>query len=221
MGHTSFQLDRRQFLKAGLGAAGALAFSPGFLARALAAGPVTVGDGPYGPLQPFDANGIALPAGFSSREIARGGTSVPGSTPPYVWHNATDGQATFRTITAGQPDGGWILVANSEMPAGQGGVSAVEFGSDAGIERAYRVLAGTSINCAVTSTVPSLRTSSSIPVVAPRLQFNDVTASTRSSGFIWRCGRKSNAAPIPRAAAGPDHSSRRGAACGERGSRRR
>ena len=39
--------------------------------RAFAAEPLVVGGGPYGPLKPFDANGIALPEGFSSREIAR------------------------------------------------------------------------------------------------------------------------------------------------------
>jgi secreted PhoX family phosphatase len=148
MGHTSFQLSRRAFLRAGLSSAGALAISPAFLTRALAAGPVTAGDGPYGPLQPnFDANGIKLPAGFTSREIARGGSTVPGSNPPYTWHGATDGQATFPNLTGGQPDGGWILVANSEIP-GAGGVSGVEFAANGSIERAYRVLSGTSLNCA-------------------------------------------------------------------------
>jgi secreted PhoX family phosphatase len=149
MGHTSFQLSRRSFLRAGLSSAGALALGPWFFQRAFAAGPVTVGGGPYGPLQPFDTNGIALPAGFTSREIARGASPVAGSTPPYVWHNATDGQATFRTLTGGAPDGGWILVANSEMPIpGLGGVSGVEFAPDGAVERAYRVLASTTANCA-------------------------------------------------------------------------
>jgi uncharacterized protein len=149
MGHTSFQLNRRAFLRAGLSTAGALALGPAFFERAFAAGPVTVGDGPYGPLGGFDANGIALPAGFSSREIARGGSLVDGSTPPYAWHGATDGQATFPTLSGGRPDGGWILVANSEMPApGAGGVSGVEFAADGSVERAYRVLAGTASNCA-------------------------------------------------------------------------
>ena len=70
--------------------------------------------------------------------------------PPYPWHPATDGQATFATLGAGGgPDGGWILVANSEMPApGVGGVSAVEFAADGDVERAYRILAGTQQNCA-------------------------------------------------------------------------
>jgi uncharacterized protein len=149
MGHTSFQLNRRSFLRAGLSTAGAMALGPAFFERAFAAGPVQVGPGPYGPLQPFDSNGIALPAGFTSREIARGASPVAGSTPPYVWHPATDGQATFPTLTDGKPDGGWILVANSEMPVpATGGVSGVEFDSDGTVERAYRVLAGTTSNCA-------------------------------------------------------------------------
>ena len=150
MGHTSFQLDRRAFLKAGIGAAGALALGPAFLRRAFAAGPVTAATSPYGDLRPFDANGIALPPGFSSREIARGEIPVEGSVPPYVWHPATDGQATFATLGGnGAPDGGWILVANSEMPApGLGGVSGVEFAPDGTVERAYRVLEGTTANCA-------------------------------------------------------------------------
>ena len=145
MGHTSFHLDRRAFLKAGLTSAAALAFGPAFLKQALAAGPVTVGPGPYGPLQPFDQNGIALPQGFTSREIARGGMVVPTEAPsvPYVWHFATDGQATFPTA-----DGGWILVSNSEIPGTLGGSSAVEFDPQGRVERAYRILAGTGSNCA-------------------------------------------------------------------------
>lgn len=150
VGHASFQLNRRELLRAGLAGAGALALGPAFLRRAFAAGPVTVGPGPYGALQPYDSNGIALPPGFTSREIARGASPVMGSNPPYVWHNATDGQATFGSLGAnGGPDGGWILVANSEMPApGAGGVSGVEFAPDGGVERAYRVLTGTTSNCA-------------------------------------------------------------------------
>jgi uncharacterized protein len=146
MGHTSFQLNRRAFMRAGLSTAGALALGPAFFERAFAAGPVTVGDGPYGPISStFNADGIALPAGFSSRKIAEGSKIVAPTS--YTWHNATDGQATFPTLTAGQPDGGWILVANSEVP-GSGGVSGVEFAADGTIERAYRVLTGTSSNCA-------------------------------------------------------------------------
>ncbi len=148
MGHTSFQYNRRQFLRAGIGTAGALALGPAFFERAFAAGPVTVGGGPYGPPGSFDANGIALPEGFTSREIARGTSLVPGTL--YPWHPATDGQATFPTLgPGGAPDGGWILVANSEVPVpALGGVSGVEFAADGRIESAYRVLLGTFVNCA-------------------------------------------------------------------------
>jgi len=147
MGHTSFQYNRRAFIRTGLLGAGALSLGPAFLRRAFAAGPVTVGDGPYGPLQAgFDANGIKLPAGFKSRRIAVGQQFV-GDT-AYPWHGATDGQATFPTLSADdKPDGGWILVANSEVP-GSGGASAIEFAADGEIEDAYRILAGTSSNCA-------------------------------------------------------------------------
>src|SRR5688500_11720549 len=97
--------------------------------RAFAHGPVKVGKSPYGPLQPFDSNGIALPKGFHAREIARGGNPVAGSAEPYPYHFATDGQATFPTLGGnGAPDGGWILVANSEVPIpAAGGVSGIEF----------------------------------------------------------------------------------------------
>lgn len=143
-------MSRRAFLRGGLSSAGALALGPAFLERAFAAGPVSPGPGPYGALRGFDANGIALPAGFTSREVARGATVVPAGGVPYAWHNATDGQATFPTLGAGgAPDGGWILVANSEVPlAAAGGVSAVEFSPEGSAERAYRVLAGTQQNCA-------------------------------------------------------------------------
>jgi len=137
-------------LRGGLLTAGALALGPAYYERAFAAGPVTVGPGPYGPPGPFDANGIALPKGFTSREIARGGMPVAGSAVPYTYHNGTDGQATFPTLAAGgKPDGGWILVANSEVPVpGGGGVSGIEFAPDGQVERAYRVLVGTTSNCA-------------------------------------------------------------------------
>jgi uncharacterized protein len=150
MGHTSFHLNRRGFLQSSALAAGAMLLSPAHLKRAFAKGPMTTSDGPYGPLGPFDANGVALPQGFTSREIARGAAPVAGSNPPYVWHNATDGQATFATLGAdGSPDGGWILAANSEMPIPEaGGVSAVRFAPNGDVERAYRILGGTQQNCA-------------------------------------------------------------------------
>ena len=118
---------------------GALALGPAFLREALAANAVA-GASPYGPLQPPDALGLMLPPGFTGREIARGGRVVGG----YPWHFGSDGQATYRTNA-----GGWILVSNSETPAPTGGgSSAIRFAPDGTIERAYRILAGTNLNCA-------------------------------------------------------------------------
>lgn len=138
---------RREFLKASVVGAGALAFGPGFWRSALAA-PATPAVGPYGPLQPPDANGIMLPRGFTARAIAQGNTPVAGTG--YTWHIFSDGAATFAT-----PDGGWILVSNSENPPdvgaatpGTGGASAIRFGPDGSIKDAYRILSGTSVNCA-------------------------------------------------------------------------
>ena len=132
------KVRRREFLVTAAGTAGAL-MSPAFLRDALAA-TATAGVGPYGPLLPPDANGVMLPAGFTSRRIARGGDVVGG----YPWHFASDGQATYRTI-----DGGYVLVSNSEAPApAGGGSSAIRFTADGEVDRAYRILAGTNLNCA-------------------------------------------------------------------------
>ena len=140
--------SRRDFLRAGAVAAGALSFGPALWRNALAGS--RPGPGPYGPLQPPDANGIMLPAGFSSREIARGNAPVPGID--YVWHQWSDGAATFPA-----EDGGWILVCNSEVPPdvgvplqeqlGGGGASALRFRSDGTVADGYRVLRDTSTNC--------------------------------------------------------------------------
>ena len=119
-------------------AAAVLAFGPSFWRDALAA-PAAPGAGPYGPLEAPDANGLMLPAGFRSREVARSGVAVAG----YPWHVFPDGQATFAAA-----DGGWILVSNSESDAAQGGgASAIEFGPDGSVRRAYRILAETNRNC--------------------------------------------------------------------------
>jgi uncharacterized protein len=142
-------IQRREFLKASVIGAGALAFGPAFWQRALAATPAQPGPGPYGPLQPADANGIMLPQGFTSRPIAQGGQPVDGTG--YVWHIFSDGQATYAT-----DDGGFILVSNSEnppdlgavSPPGTGGASAIRFRADGSIADAYRILSGTSVNCA-------------------------------------------------------------------------
>jgi len=133
---------RRDFLRSSALAAGGLALGPSFWRQALAQGPTTPGPGPYGPLQPADVNGIMLPSGFTSRVVAQGQTPVGPSG--YVWHLFSDGAATYPT-----PDGGWILVSNSEVPsAGGGGASAIRFARDGAIVDAYRILGDTELNCA-------------------------------------------------------------------------
>ncbi len=133
---------RREVIWGGLVGAAGLVLGPAFWRDALAAEPATPGPGPYGPLRDPDENGIMLPKGFRSRVVARGGVPVEGTT--YEWHIFSDGAATFPTS-----DGGYILVSNSEVPAsGQGGASAIRFASDGSIVDAYRILEGTSTNCA-------------------------------------------------------------------------
>jgi uncharacterized protein len=123
-------------------AAGAVALGPGFWRDALAA-PATPGPGPYGPpVGSPNELGFVLPQGFSSRLIAKGNAPVLGTT--YVFPLFPDGSATYPLS-----DGGWILVSNSEVPLdGQGGASAIRFGPDGEIRDAYRILGGTSTNCA-------------------------------------------------------------------------
>ncbi|MER6596512.1 alkaline phosphatase PhoX, partial [Micromonospora purpureochromogenes] len=95
--------------------------------------------GPYGPLGTADARGLQLPAGFTSRIVARSRQVVAGTS--YTWHDAPDGGACFATGT------GWIYVSNSEI-ATTGGASAVRFNADGTIASAYRILSNTNRNCA-------------------------------------------------------------------------
>jgi len=139
-------------MRTGLVAAEGMTLGPAFWQEALAV-PARRGRSPYGPLGPPDANGARLPAGFRSRIVARGGTPVAGTG--YGWHIFPDGAGTFRAR-----DGGWILVSNSEVPTavdvpgpiigdhGDGGASALRFDAEGKIVDAYRILSGTSTNCA-------------------------------------------------------------------------
>jgi secreted PhoX family phosphatase len=131
-------VDRRTVLRAAVVGAGTAAFA-GALWEAAFAAVAQPGPSPYGDLLPADTNGVELPAGFTSRVIGRSRQTVVGTS--YVWHDAPDGGACFA-------DGdGWIYVSNSEM-ALVGGASAVRFRADGSIASAYRILAGTQINCA-------------------------------------------------------------------------
>ncbi len=134
-------MRRRDFLRAGAAAAGYAFVSASPFERAAAARidrPARGGPGRYGPLQAADANGIELPAGFTSRVVARGGQVVPGTG--YTWHRAPDGGETFA-------DGsGWIYVSNAELMF-DGGVSALRFDANANVVGAYSICSGTRRNC--------------------------------------------------------------------------
>ena len=133
-------MDRRTLLRATIAGAGGLAL-PFTAWSAAYAAPAQNGLGPYGPLRAADANGIQLPAGFTTQVIARSGQEVPGTS--YIWHRAPDGGAVI-------PNGsGWVYVSNSETsPASGGGASMVSFNSSGGITGAGRILSGTDNNCA-------------------------------------------------------------------------
>jgi secreted PhoX family phosphatase len=133
-------MDRRTLLRATVAGAGGLAL-PFTAWPAAYAAPAQNATGPYGPLQAADANGIQLPAGFTSRVIARSRQTVPGTS--YIWHDAPDGGAVI-------PNGsGWVYVSNSEVSAAAGGgASRIVFDATGAVLGASRILSGTNTNCA-------------------------------------------------------------------------
>lgn len=131
-------MDRRTVLRATV-AGGAAAFAGSLWSGVASAAPAQPGTGPYGPPGSADGNGIQLPAGFTSRVVARSRQTVPGTS--YTWHPAPDGGACFAAGT------GWIYVSNSEVTPG-GGASALRFAADGTVTSAYRILSGTNQNCA-------------------------------------------------------------------------
>ncbi|MEK6229324.1 MAG: alkaline phosphatase PhoX [Actinomycetota bacterium] len=138
-------MRRRELMGAGVGAAASLAFGAAFWKGAFDGGESGASDGSrprgasYGPRGAPNADGLRLPEGFTARRVARGEEVVGGTG--YRWHLASDGAATFPT-----DDGGWILVSNSEHQPG--GAGAMRFTRGGEIADAYRILDGTTQNCA-------------------------------------------------------------------------
>jgi secreted PhoX family phosphatase len=135
----SAPLDRRGFLRAATVATGTAVLSGSLWRDVAEAAPAVPGPTAYGPLLPPDGNGLQLPAGFTSRVLARSGHPV-GST-GYVWHDAPDGGACFPHAD------GWTYVSNSEVVPG-GGASALRFDAAGRVVGARRILSGTRANCA-------------------------------------------------------------------------
>ena len=137
----AFSPPRRHFLKRASHALAGLALGPSLLALSQPLRAATLAG--VGPLQPPDALGMCLPAGFTARIVALAGQPLPGAAADsYRWHRAPDGGATFAT-----PDGGWVYVSNSEV-MDTGGVGALRFAADGRVQQMYAILAGTSRNCA-------------------------------------------------------------------------
>jgi secreted PhoX family phosphatase len=131
-------MERRSFLKVSVAGAAAAAFGGASWLNAFSASAAD-GDGPYGSLLPPDANGVALPQGFTSRIVAKSLEKVGGTS--HLWHMAPDGGACFA-------DGdGWIYTCNSEVPL-IGGAGAIKFAADGSIVDAYTTLKHTNVNCA-------------------------------------------------------------------------
>ncbi|MFP2912065.1 alkaline phosphatase PhoX [Pyxidicoccus sp. 3LFB2] len=133
------RLHRRDFLRLSALGGGAVALGPSFWKEAYAA-PAQPGPSPYGAMSgSADANGVRLPAGFTSRIIARSGRVVAGTS--YTWPGAPDGGRASRWPRAAG------CTRHSELDP-SGGASAVRFDGGGAVVGAYRILANTRRNCA-------------------------------------------------------------------------
>ncbi|HYN33390.1 MAG TPA: alkaline phosphatase PhoX, partial [Ilumatobacteraceae bacterium] len=137
----SVPVNRRRFLGVLAASTGAIAAGRILMSSDFAFANVSSGSGPYGSLLAADANGILLPPGFTSRVVARSGQTVANSS--YVWHGAPDGGACFTAA-----NGGWVYASNSELGSSTGGVGVISFASSGAIAGGYRILSGTTRNCA-------------------------------------------------------------------------
>ncbi|MEW6169314.1 MAG: alkaline phosphatase PhoX [Pseudomonadota bacterium] len=153
-----FGLSRREFLRRSLAVSGVVTTGPLLWSCSDSDSDDSSGPGgtvlapsltQLGALQEPDANGIMLPAGFTSRVIAESGLPIVsdlvggllGPVLGYNWHTFPDGGATFAA-----DDGGWVYVSNSESVPG--GVGAIRFSATGERVDAYRLLSGTLLNCA-------------------------------------------------------------------------
>ncbi|MBH99949.1 MAG: hypothetical protein CL467_05010 [Acidimicrobiaceae bacterium] len=143
-------IHRREFLRAGMrmGLLTVAASGVGFTrTRPLSAVAIEDHAGPYGSLDRVspDANGLVLPAGFTSRVVAEGGLPVAGTD--LVWPLFPDGKGTVPT-----EDGGWLLACNHEvfdfhsLSGPRGGASTISFDVDGRITGAWSILKGSHSN---------------------------------------------------------------------------
>lgn len=143
----SASVDRREFVRRAAMAVGGAALGVSVLRSAMARAATIAGSGPYGALSATpDVNGIHLPAGFTSRVLARSGQVVAGTA--HTWHYAPDGGCCFPAS-----GGGWAYVSNAEISSGGGGVGVLRFDATGAVTGAYSILSGTNRNCAGGPTV--------------------------------------------------------------------
>ena len=108
-------MKRRNFLRAAMVGVGVTTFGNTLTPSAMAA-PAQNGPSPYGPLQAADANGIQLPAGFTSRVVARSGQQVAGTG--LLTYAASLVAASVKVLEESATPDVQILLANASFAPG-------------------------------------------------------------------------------------------------------